>query len=96
MPSTKEYAYDALLGLILLLLILAVLSLIDYIFKRLKKRLLGLNLKTIRIFGLEIINVGKQELIIDTFISLSQLIVSISFIYAALIVIQGLIPATEE
>ena len=56
----KEYAYNAGLALAVAVIIYLFLYLVDYLIKKLKKRLLSLNLKSFRLFGLEVINVGKQ------------------------------------
>jgi len=91
----KEYGYNAGLAVALLLLIFLVLYLIDYFIKRLKMRLMNLNLKSLKIFGLEVINVGKQELIITSVINTLQVLISIAFLYFSLVVILSEIPATE-
>lgn len=92
----KEYAYNAGLAVAVAAIIYLFLFLVDYLIKKLKKRLLGLNLKSLRLFGLEIINVGKQELIITTAVSIVQILISVSFLYFALVFILSEIPATES
>lgn len=60
----KDYAYHAILAFALFALISFILYLVNYLAKRLKRRLLNLKLKSLKLFKIEIINVGKQELII--------------------------------
>lgn len=91
-----KYAGDAAMGLGLLILVILGLYLIDYLFEIIKKKLFSLNLKSLNLFGLELINVGKQELIITTILQLIQLIVSVTFIYFSLVVILSQIEATKE
>jgi len=91
----KEYAYSAGIALVLLALIFLFLYLIDHFTKKLKSRLLNLNLKSLKLFGLEVINKGKQELIISAIVNALQLFVSILFIYLSLVVILSEMPATE-
>ena len=57
----KEYAYNAGLALAVAVIIYLFLYLVDYLIKKLNKRLLSLNLKSFRLFGLEVINVGKLK-----------------------------------
>jgi len=92
----KEYAINLAIVIGLIILVYLVLLLIDRQTARWKKRLLRINLKSLKIFGLEIINVGKQELIITTLVHGLQILISLSFLYFALVVILSEIPATEE
>ena len=92
----RGYAYNTGLALLLLAFVSAGLYLIDRLTKYLKQRLLQLNLRSLKLFGLEIVNVGKQELIITTSVHALQVLVSITFLYFALVVILGEIPATED
>ncbi len=96
LDDIPSYLFDAAITLILLLLIILGLVLVDYLAKRLKKRLLMLHLKSLKIFNLEIINKGKQELIITSVINVLQFFVSISFLYFSLVVILSQIPATVD
>ncbi len=92
----QSYAYDTLIAIIVIALILMALYIINFFTQKLKGQLMKLNLKSLKIFGLEIINVGKQELIIASMVNGLQLIVSLSFLYLALVAILSEIPATED
>lgn len=92
----KGYAFNLGLALILLVLLLLGLVLVDRLIKRFKTHLLSKNFKSLRIFSLEIINVGKQKLIITTAINAIQIAVSISFLYISLVVILSQISTTES
>lgn len=91
----KAYALDIGLTLGLLILLLLGLVLIDNLTKRLKRFLLSKNFQSLRIFSLEIINVGKQKLIITTAINAFQILVSIIFLYVYLVVILSHISSTQ-
>ena len=91
----KEYSYNIGLALVLLAFIYLVLYLVDYFIKRFKNRLLKLKLKNLKLFGLEIINIGKQALIITTAVNALQILISISFLYTSLVIILSEISATE-
>ena len=71
-------------------------SLFDRLTCEENKRLLDLKLKSVKIFSLEIINVGKQELIIASAINVIQILFSLTFLYLSLVVILSEIPATES
>lgn len=92
----QEYALDAVLALGLLLAVYAGLYLINWLTQLLKKKLQSLNLKSFKVFGLEVINVGKQELALNTVVSLVQILVSVAFIYFSLVIILSQLPATES
>ena len=92
----QEYAVEIGLSIGLLIFVYLALWLFDYLATQLKHRILKLNLRSFSIFGIEIINIGKQELIITTAIKALQLFVSLSFLYFALVVILSEIPATES
>ncbi len=92
----KQYVYDTGIALVILGLILSILYLIDFLTKKLKYRVLKLKLKNLKLFGLEIINIGKQELIITTVINSFQIVVSLIFLYFSLVLILSEIPATER
>ena len=92
----KEYAYDTGIALVIIGVILSILYLIDFLTKQLKSRILKLKFKNVKLFGLEIINIGKQELIITTIINSLQIFVSLIFLYFSLVLILSEIPATEE
>lgn len=94
--TIKEYAYNAALALGALAVIYLVLYLIDVYTKRLKSQLLKLQLRSLKLFGIEIMNVGKQELMITSTINGLQIFVSISVLYFTLVLILGEIPATEN
>ncbi len=92
----KEYASDVGIALIILGTILGILYQLDLLTKWIKGRLLRLKLRNLKLFGLEIINIGKQELIITALINSLQIIISLVFLYFSLVLILGEIPATEE
>ncbi len=92
----RAYAYNAMIALALLAIIYLVLYAINHFTKRLKKQLPKLKLKSLSIFGLEIINEGKQAMVITTVINALQILVSVIFLYLSLVVILGEIPATES
>ncbi|NET35426.1 MAG: mechanosensitive ion channel [Cyanothece sp. SIO1E1] len=92
----NEYAYDVGIAIALLALIYLILYLINHLTHRLKGKIDRLKLKNFKVFGLEVLNVGKQELIIATVINSIQILVSITFIYFSLVAILSEIPATES
>lgn len=96
MSLVKEYAAYAGLAVSLIILIYVGLYVINRLSRLLRKRLLSLKLRSLKTFNLEIINVGKIKLVINTLISSLQLLLYGFFIYFMLIVILSKIPATEE
>jgi len=92
----KEYAYTGALALALLAAIILILYLIDHLTHRLKKQLMKVPLRSFKVFSLEIINVGKQELMISAVINGLQILVSLIFLYFSLVLILSEIPATEN
>ena len=92
----KEYAFELGLTLGMIVFVLLGLYFIGYITKWVKRKLLNLNLKSLKVFGLELINVGKQELIISTLANIFQLLLYVLFLYFTLVVVLAQIPATES
>ena len=66
----REYALNAGIALALLAIIYLVLYAIDHFTRRLKILILKLDLKNVRLFGIEVINTGKQTMIITTLVSI--------------------------
>jgi small-conductance mechanosensitive channel len=92
----KEYALNIGLGLVLLLLVYGGLVLIDSLSHAIKKRLQSIKLRDVKLFGLELINIGKQQLIITTLINGFQVFLSLIFLYFSLVIILSEIPATKD
>jgi len=91
-----DYALNIGLGLVLLALVYGGLVLINRLAQMIKMRLQDVKLKNIKLFSLEVINVGKQQLVITTIINGCQVLISLVFLYIALVIILSEIPATEE
>ena len=92
----REFALNAGIALALLAIIYLVLYAIDHFTRRLKILILKLDLKNVRLFGIEVINTGKQTMIITTLVNALQILLSVAFLYLALVVILSEIPATES
>lgn len=92
----REFAYNAGIGLALLLVVYGILYLLDNLATRIKRRLLGLNLQDLKLFGIDVINTGKQQLIITAVVNGLQVLLSVAFIYAVLVLVLSEIPATEH
>lgn len=90
-----EYAVDAGIAIAILAVIVLGLVVIHRLSAGIKRRLQSTKVKSVRIFGLEIVNEGRLRLIISAVMNGLQIVASVVFLYLALVVTLSQVPATE-
>ncbi len=91
-----SYSSDLLVGIGIFLFVVLEVYVVNRLARFLKGRAVNLNYRSLKIFNLEILDTGKQQLIINAIINLIQAFVILSAIYFTLVLALSALPATAD
>ncbi len=91
-----SYSSDLLVGIGIFLFVVLEIYVVNRLARFFKNKAGKFNYKSLKIFNLEILDTGKQQLIINAIINLIQAFVILSAIYFTLVLALSALPATAD